>query len=233
MKRVILLFTVLLMGALQASAAAQANKRAMIMCGEWHGCAEWAEAKRKQDPSFIITDAEVEYYHVDAKEVWVWQFYVQTQERGKIHAYLFGSETHGFKKRRSYFYPEEIKYFPGHPLVNQPSRHVKYPDRLWWKGDRSKASIIKRWPNWISTMGLWDKARNTEEEQRVIWSKDGKPMGWRRTLMIGMGGGIGGGTTMILNARQERLNGPYTYTKNTTRRTFTYRDEESFYFENE
>ena len=36
MKRVILLFTVLLMGALQASAAAQANKRAMMMCGEWH-----------------------------------------------------------------------------------------------------------------------------------------------------------------------------------------------------
>ena len=81
---------------LQEQAKYYMFNRVKTMCSEWPGCEEWALARRKENPSFTIIDAEVEYFVENPKKksslsvasVWHYNLYVETMENLQIQSYM-------------------------------------------------------------------------------------------------------------------------------------------------
>ncbi len=103
------------------------DERVRQMCSDWPSCKEWANYnKLTKDPTFKVIDAEVERWiskWEGKKAIWEYKFYVQTEEKGQIKAYLFTRGIDGL----SYNEPVLIKKFPGHPVPYKPSEKIAYP----------------------------------------------------------------------------------------------------------
>ncbi len=206
-----------------------ANPRVKQMCSEWPGCEKWALSKYNQDSSFRIKDAEVEYYSVGMAR-WVWKLYIQTRESNNTHTYEFERTFDDETQSYNYLSPSRTNYFPGHPFPDSPSQHAKYNlaiDKNW---NRARAKIAQRWAGVPNLSALCDKASSILEEQRVIWDKDGKPKGWKRTLQITFPNkGVSPfGTRVLFNATQKGPNGAYEYERETNSKRIIYLPD--FYF---
>lgn len=200
--------------------------RIKTMCSEWPGCEKWALERRKENPSFVIIDAEIEYY-VGDNSMWNYNLYVETMEDLQTKTYVFVS-----KERKFYTKPSELKFkkFPGHPFTDMPSEHAKYEHESWdYYGEfpPKNSKLCKRWPAILDV--VWEVASYAVEQQRVIWDTNGNPR-WERRVDITQRGE--GAHDVAVIARQQKSGAPFKYIS--ARKTFSilkaahYRAEFSF-----
>jgi hypothetical protein len=183
------------------------SDRVKIICEEWPKCKEWAMARYKENPSFKIRDAEVEYYVIDPVElVWAYNLYIEVFEDWRPQVYLFRARLQTIYavpvSTKQYFrpLPEKIKKFPGHPFTNMPAQHSKYVG----------SEIYKKWPQAIGP--FWPHIRWASEQQRVIWDKNGDNPRWERRLDFTLAGAVDDKTRVgALIARQQKLGDPFKY----------------------
>ena len=198
--------------------------RMKTMCEEWPGCEEWALARRKENPSFTIIDAEVEYYVVENSGWHFWQhnFYVKTMENLQEQSYVFKTEINRKSENPYHFQetPKPIAKFPGHPFSDMPSRHAKYELEERYGVSYHSQKMLQRWPN-ISNEH-WYQMGASIEQQRVIWDEEGStPLRWVRRLDYLIDLGVYPTETThyyAVIARQNKLGEPFKY--------FEYNNEE-------
>ena len=188
--------------------------RVKTMCQEWPGCERWALKRHKENPSFTIIDAEVEYYVTTPKDAWygttsVWHYnlYVETMENLQKQTYVFSAQEDHFNTE-----PVKYKKFPGHPFTNMPSEHAKYEYEQWGSYLDSEyppksSKICKRWPD--ALYDIWKILDYAREQQRVVWDKNGNPR-WERRLDVTLKR-WDGDLPIALIARQQKLGAPFEY----------------------
>ena len=148
------------------------DDRVRQMCSGWPSCKEWANYnKLTKDPTFKVIDAEVERWiskWEGKKAIWEYKFYVQTEEKGQIKAYLFTRGIDGLP----YNEPVLIKKFPGHPVPYKPSEKIAYPmeNTHSWPG----------FPQW-----KYDGYETQKTSSQFIYKYDekGNPL-WERRLYV-------------------------------------------------
>lgn len=191
--------------------------RVKTMCEEWPGCEEWALARRKENPSFTIIDAEVEYFVENPKDASAWKassiwhhnLYIETFEDLQTRSYIIAKDGN-FDSNDL----KEIKKFPGHPFTDMPSEHAKCVIETWEIGpvDLPKGNQLRK--RWAGSMmdNSWLKIMMAIEQQRVIWDVKGNPLRWVRRLdwfpwfLTSVSFPKGG-----LIAQQNKLGGPFKY----------------------
>lgn len=176
--------------------------RVKTMCQEWPGCERWALKRHKENPSFTIIDAEVEYY-VEGYNTWRYNLYVETMENLQTQTYVFVAKGDKFNST-----PFELKKFPGHPFTDMPSEHAKYEWEIWNPYNKipTNSNLVKRWAK-ISDV-LWEVLAHCREQQRIIWDKNGNPR-WERRIDITLDGEYVRSVAVI--ARQKKLGDPFEF----------------------
>ena len=199
------------------------SDRVKTMCSEWPGCEDWALARRKENPSFTIIDAEVEYYVVENSGWHFWQhnLYVKTMENLQEQSYVFKTKINRKSENPYHFQetPKPIAKFPGHPFTDMPSRHARYELEERYGVSYHSQKMLQRWPN-ISNEHWYQMGKGVEQ-QRVIWDGKGNPLRWVRRFDYLIALGVYPADTThyyAVIARQNKLGGPFKY--------FEYEDKE-------
>ena len=182
--------------------------RVKTMCQEWPGCEEWAQKRHKENPSFYIIDAEVEYYVVKTEydRVWHYNLYVETLEHLTFQTYVFTAQEDQF-----HTVPVKFKKFPGHPFTDMPSMHAKYEIEHWPSNPPKNSHLCKRWPSAMAA--IWRHLRVAIEQQRVWWDKNGNPRWERRLDFTYKAGPFHARQEVSIIARQQKLGAAFQFLK--------------------
>ena len=182
--------------------------RVKTMCQEWPGCEEWAQKRHAADSSFLLRDAEIEYYVVKTEydRVWHYNLYVETLEHLTSQTYVFTAQENQF-----HTVPVKFKKFPGHPFTDMPSMHAKYEIEHWPSNPPKNSRLRKRWPSAMAA--IWRHLRVAIEQQRVLWDKNGNPRWERRLDFTYKAGPFHARQEVSIIARQQKLGAAFQFLK--------------------
>lgn len=199
--------------------------RVKTMCQEWPGCEKWALKRHKENPSFTIIDAEIEYYVTNQppKDSWLvppssWHYnlYVETVENLQTQTYVFVAKDDTLQEDILRENPSKFKKFPGHPFTDMPSEHAKHEVELWKQKTTNgtfplNSNMRKRWPSVMDN--FWELTDTTHEQQRVIWDKNDNPR-WERRLdfILVFPWTSGGKLKGTIIAHQQKPGSPFEFT---------------------
>ncbi|MBP5404212.1 MAG: hypothetical protein J6Y17_03885 [Elusimicrobiaceae bacterium] len=186
-----------------------ASNRVRQMCQEWPTCMEWANNRAAKDSSFGIIDAEVERWvskWENGEAVWKHRFYVKTQEDGKIKSYVFQRGEGNY----SYAAPVLIKKFPGHPLADKPTEHIKQVyQRTGYLRDMENRDACRAWPGCIDFVKGHHIRRALISQYIIKQNAQGNSV-WKRRLYVALSGWLDE-EAFYFEATQTTPGGDYSY----------------------